>query len=389
MKKIFAFVFLFMPVLAFAQTPATTPIDTPGTFTLQCKIGNVNAPARAFLFYQLGANKVVDSTLIIGGSFNFTGTVIEPTQAYLIIDHKGLGSSSLRPETADLLKLYVEKGTLTVSSNTDSVAHAQISGSPVNDANKKLTTALTPLIARANQVKADDDATPAAQKNTEEFQNADDAKHKALAAEQTAIFEKFIKDNSNNYFSLYVLYALGPSPDFVELDGLYNGLAPELRETEAGKTLRKQIDALKPTSIGAVAPDFTQSDVNGNPVTLSSFRGKYVLIDFWASWCGPCRQENPNVVKAYNQYKNKNFTIIGVSLDKPNGRADWLSAIKSDGLAWTQVSDLNEWSNAVALLYSVQSIPHNFLIDPTGKIIAKDLRGNDLNSKLAEIFGKM
>jgi peroxiredoxin len=232
-------------------------------------------------------------------------------------------------------------------------------------------------------------AVPDAKKNTDEFQNADDAKHKALAAEQTAIFEKFIKNNPNNYFSLYVLGALGPSPDFIELDALYTGLGQQLKDTEVGKILRHQIDALKPTSVGAIAPDFTQNDVNDNPVSLSSFRGKYVLIDFWASWCGPCRQENPNVVKAYNQYKNKNFTIIGVSLDKPNGKADWIAAIKSDGLAWTQVSDLNEWSNAVALLYSVQSIPHNFLIDPTGKIIAKDLRGSDLNNKLAEIFGKM
>jgi peroxiredoxin len=389
MKKIFFYLLAFLPSLALAQTSASIPIDTPGTFTLQCKIGNLNAPARAFLFYQLGANKVVDSTLVIGGNFAFKGSVMEPSEAYLIIDHKGLGSANLTPETADLLKLYIEKGIITISSNTDSVMHAEIGGSPVNDANKRLLADLTPLIKRANQLKVEDDAVPDAKKNTDEFQNADDAKHKALAAEQTAIFEKFIKNNPNNYFSLYVLGALGPSPDFIELDALYTGLGQQLKDTEVGKILRHQIDALKPTSVGAIAPDFTQNDVNDNPVSLSSFRGKYVLIDFWASWCGPCRQENPNVVKAYNQYKNKNFTIIGVSLDKPNGKADWIAAIKSDGLAWTQVSDLNEWSNAVALLYSVQSIPHNFLIDPTGKIIAKDLRGSDLNNKLAEIFGKM
>jgi peroxiredoxin len=144
-----------------------------------------------------------------------------------------------------------------------------------------------------------------------------------------------------------------------------------------------------PVAIGAIAPDFTQNDVNGTPVSLSSFKGKYVLIDFWASWCGPCRAENPTVVKAYNKFKSKNFTIIGVSLDKPEGKADWLAAIKNDGLNWTQVSDLKFWSNEVALQYAVQSIPHNFLLDPTGKIIAKDLRGNDLDKKLTEIFGSM
>jgi peroxiredoxin len=137
-----------------------------------------------------------------------------------------------------------------------------------------------------------------------------------------------------------------------------------------------------------MAPDFTQADVNGVPVKLSSFRGKYVLIDFWASWCGPCREENPNVVRVFNKYKEKNFTVLGVSLDKQSGRADWLAAIKSDGLNWTQVSDLKFWNNAAAALYYVSSIPANFLIDPNGKIIAKDLRGDDLDAKLKEVLGK-
>ncbi|MGI4806343.1 MAG: peroxiredoxin family protein, partial [Janthinobacterium lividum] len=134
------------------------------------------------------------------------------------------------------------------------------------------------------------------------------------------------------------------------------------------------------------APDFTQNDPEGKPISLSSFKGKYVLLDFWASWCGPCRQENPNVVKVYNQYKNKNFTVLGVSLDRPNGKDAWLKAIKDDGLTWNHVSDLQFWNNQVAKLYSIQSIPGNFLIDPTGKIIAKDLRGEELEQKLAQLI---
>jgi peroxiredoxin len=135
---------------------------------------------------------------------------------------------------------------------------------------------------------------------------------------------------------------------------------------------------------GKTAPDFTLPDVNGKPFSLSSLRGKYVLVDFWASWCGPCRQENPNVVAAYNEFKDKNFTVLGVSLDKE--KKDWIKAIKDDGLVWKQVSDLKFWNNSAATLYGVEAIPFNVLIDPQGKIIATSLRGSDLENKLKEVL---
>ena len=138
--------------------------------------------------------------------------------------------------------------------------------------------------------------------------------------------------------------------------------------------------------VGREAPEITLPDVNGNIVKLSSFRGKYVLVDFWASWCSPCRHENPNVVKAYNQFKNKNFTILGVSLDKPGEKDKWLKAIKDDKLEWTQVSDLKYWDSEVVLLYNIEGIPYNVLIDPNGKVIAESLRGDALEAKLQEVL---
>ena len=198
--------------------------------------------------------------------------------------------------------------------------------------------------------------------------------------------DSFIQQRKSSYVSPFLLVVVNQlSDDIFLLERRYQSLSPEVQQSMYGKYLREVIDNGKVGAVGSEAMDFTQADTAGIPISLSSFKGKYVLVDFWASWCKPCRMENPNLVAAYERFKSKNFTVLGVSLDR--SRDAWIKAIQDDKLAWSQVSDLKFWSNAVAQQYRVQQIPQNFLIDPNGKIVGKNLRGPDLDSRLCALLG--
>ena len=170
---------------------------------------------------------------------------------------------------------------------------------------------------------------------------------------------------------------------------LYLHVAEELKGEWADYQIAKDfidtVEKMKVLAVGQPAPEISLPDPDGNLVTLSSYRGKYVLVDFWAKWCGPCRQENPNVVKMYHKYKDQGFDVLGVSLDR--NRADWVQAIEEDGLVWTHVSDLKYFNSEAAELYNINAIPFSVLVDPDGIIIAKNLRGKGLEKKLESLFG--
>ncbi|MDT3404410.1 TlpA disulfide reductase family protein [Mucilaginibacter terrae] len=375
MKKILLTALALLPVAAMAQS---------GTFTVKGKIGNVNAPAKAYIQYRKDGKTIMDSAVVKNGEFEFKGDVAAPSQGYVLLNKKGDAMN----KTRDYQQIYFETGTININNTADSLGTATVSGTPTNVENQAYKIMNKPVSDAYAAMSAKMKAATPAQRESAEFKKEMEEIEKKADEQGDVINKKFVKQYPKSLISLNLISSLAYGMDYAEIAPLFESLAPAVKDSEAGKRMADQLAKMKVVAIGAVAPDFAMADTAGNMVKLSSLRGKYVLVDLWASWCGPCRQENPNVVRTFNKYKDRNFTVLGVSLDRPDAKDKWLAAIKKDGLTWTHVSDLKFWDNEVAKAWGVRAIPQNFLLDPNGKVIAKNLRGDALDAKLGSILAK-
>jgi peroxiredoxin len=378
MKKIF-FLLIFVPALTFGQKKSS--------FKISGDISQVKDNVSWVLFsISVDGQWKTDSVQPKNGKYSFKGTITEPQQGRFSVKYHPNADGTRVPtgRPKNRFTIYLEKGKINIVS-IDSFSNVTVKGSTANDEIVKLNAAaksyndkMAELDAKYDELKKVDDKE-GMKKIEKEYQALDlEMREKVYAA--------YVDANPKSPMAVYAArqYA-GWDIDPAKAETVFNKLSASAKKWKSAVALKERIEIAKKTAIGEFAMEFTQNDTLDIPVKLSSFRGKYLLVDFWASWCVPCRQENPNVVKAFHKYKNKGFFILGISLDNPNAKDKWLKAIRDDQLEWTHVSDLKYWDNEVAKQYGIRSIPQNLLLDPEGKIIAKNLRGDDLDKKLEEV----
>lgn len=317
------------------------------------------------LYSVAEGNPKADTVKTAGGKFKWTGIMSEPQKINLRFPDR-------------LVSVYAEAGTIVIKGDANALNRLVITGSSVQreadafEASvKDLNDQTEPLYQKYGKVSKE-----------EQLLLEEQLEH--IRVENGNRVKQYISTHPKSYFSLDLVKQRTSSGQYQRVKSLYDLLDPTIQQSNQGKKIAEQLAVLKRSATGEPFLDFTQNDPAGKAVRFSDFSGKYVLIDFWASWCGPCRAENPNVLKEYNLYKGQNFTVVSVSLDDKADR--WKKAIEEDKLPWTQVSDLKGFKNELSSYYGIAAIPTTILVDPNGKIIAKDLRGEILAKKLREIF---
>ena len=321
--------------------------------------------------YRDGQNDEMANATVQKGNFVLKGSVVEPMLCFVVIANN------------NPIEVFVENTKITIAPDKTKPGKYFINGSKSHAEFTSFVNVFAPLVQQINSLATSINAMPAGP-DRDGLMNIYNSTIQNIQTE----IDKFVNAKPKSIVSAFILrITSGFYDDPLLLETRFNRLDNAIKNTQEGKTLADKIAVSKVGAIGTQALDFTQPDTVGHPVSLSSFHGKYVLVDFWASWCGPCRNENPNVVENYHRFRDRNFTVLGVSLDRPGQKENWMQAIKKDSLTWSHVSDLQFWNNAAAKLYHISQIPQNLLVDPQGKIIAKNLRGPALQAKLCEIFG--
>ena len=344
------------------------------TFSVSLSVKGIDS-GMFLLFYKQGEEQRSDTIRLVAGAGTLTGSIKSPARAYL---------QRIQPPGYDLLPFYLEHGSISITGVADSMYNATVTGTLSNDLNSDLQG----MLATVRKAEEAFNANMAAASPDQQLpQDSIFAMYEQLNKSRQTITIGFVSLHPASVVSATeVLEMFMYNPDPRTFDSVFHLLDSSILRTPTGKELIKRLEIAKRTDIGQPAPLFTMDDQMGRPIELSKQLGKYLLIDFWASWCGPCREDNPNLVKAYQEYGEKGFGIVSVSLDSEKDRDKWLEAIRKDKLTWVHVSDLKGWENAAARTYGINGIPMNFLLDPEGRIIAKGLRGGDLRRKLADLI---
>jgi peroxiredoxin len=377
MKKIPVLVIVALLALSFSYNHADKCVKAGGD-SVKSINGNINGinKGTVILTYIVGSTVYTDTSLISHGTFSFKRNIPEPQEVLLSFYNTGYNGT---------INFFVGNSDIRIEADTARLDQPVIKGSLAQDEFEDYQKSVSSIEVKSANLRMAGTNIYLSGKMTETIRDSLFKINDGLDSEKAVIIIAFVKAHSASVVSAWAICKnLLFEPKLDVLEPLFNTLSPSVQSGIYGKQINNAITLVKATGIGEPAIDFTQPDVNGVPVSLSSFKGKYVLVDFWASWCGPCRAENPNVVKAFNKYKNAGFDILGVSLD--NDKAAWLKAIEKDHLTWTHVSDLKGWENAAAVAYGIKGIPFNVLLDKKGIIIAKNLRGADLEKKLGKIF---